>query len=321
MQAKQASQENSTFAGVDGWALAVTPARLLWASGKDAPAFLQGMCTQQLNTLQGGQGVWALFLNRKGGLVTTSRIWKSPGVVPGFDYRVEPDCFLLVVPPERQLALLRHLQKHVVSEDVELRLELAAICVLELTGPLAHKGLSLLETLALEHREFLLPLPGSLGGVAWIVSKRLGEQLVPAVLPCLKEADWEGLRMEYGRAAWGKELKAGSLATEFRLDWAIHPAKGCYVGQEVVARTTLRALPRKRLGAFVWEGRALLARDTALWSQGKEVGRVLSSSFSPTFGSGMAMAHVLRAHTEPGQLLHTAEGLPLRAVELPLWKS
>jgi folate-binding protein YgfZ len=146
------------------------------------------------------------------------------------------------------------------------------------------------------------------------------EGLASEAFPCLEEAYWEGLRMEYGRATWGKELEAGFLASEFRLGWAIHPSKGCYLGQEAIARTTFRTLPRKRLGAFLFEG-ALLSRGTVLWSQGEEVGQVLSSSMSPAFGSALAMARVGRAHTEPGQVLNTAEGRSLRAVELPLWKA
>ena len=300
--------------------MVATPVQMLWASGQDAPAFLQGMCTQQLNTLQGGEGAWTLFLNRKGGLITTARIWKSPGMVPGFDIPVEPDCFLMVVPPGRQAALLKHLRKHVVSEDVELRPELAPLYLLELAGPMAHQGLVHLEALAKAHKEFLLHFPGSLGGVALLASKRMGEFWAPAAFPCLDEATWEGLRMEYGRATWGKELEAGALATEFRLEWAIHPDKGCYVGQEAVARTTFRTAPRQQLGAFVFEG-ALLPRGTPLWHEGQKVGKVLSCSLSPAFGSPLALAHVLRACTEPGQYVHTAEGLRLCAVELPLWNS
>jgi folate-binding protein YgfZ len=279
------------------------------------------MCTQQLNTLQEGRGVWALFLNHKGGLLTTARIWKSPASSSACGF--VPDAFLIIMPPGRQAVLLQHLQKHIVSEEVELRPELSSLCVLELAGPMAPKGLCSLEALAKQHEEFLMYLPGSLEGVALLTGKRL-ERLAPEVFPSLDEAHWEGLRMEYGRAAWGKELEAGCLATEFRLDWAIHPAKGCYVGQEAVTRTTFRTVPRKRLGAFVaedgQEGR-LLARGTALWNQSQEVGKVLSSSLSPTFGSVLAMARVLRAHAEPGQVLSTSEGLKLRAVELPLWKA
>jgi folate-binding protein YgfZ len=278
------------------------------------------MCTQQLSGLSGGQGVWTLFLNRKGGLLSTARLWKSPGFKPDWEVCVEPDCFLLVVPPERQEVLLGHLQKHMVSEEVELRPDLSTAYVLELTGPRAHEGLVLLEALAQKHREFLLRVPGSLEGAALLVSKRMGEQLAPAAFPCLQEAHWEGLRMEYGRAAWGKELEAGFLATEFRLGWAIHPSKGCYVGQEAVTRSTFRTVPRKRLGAFVHEG-AVLPRGTALWSEGEEAGQVLSSSMSPAFGSALAMARVWRAHAEPGQVLKTSEGRSLYAVELPLWKA
>jgi len=318
MQTEQASQENSKFVGEKGWALALTPAQLLWAGGKDALSFLQGMCTQQLNTLRGGQGVWSLFLNRTGGLVTTARIWKAPEFVPGFDCLAEPDYFLVVLPPEQQAPMLGHLKKHVVSEDVELRPELSSLYVLELAGPMAYEGLSSLTAMAQERREFLLRLPGSLGGLALLVSKRLGEQL-PTEFPSLEEAQWEALRMEYGRAAWGKELEAGCLASEFRLEWAIHYAKGCYVGQEAIARTTFRTLPRKRLGAFVHEG-ALLPRGTPLWQEGKEVGQVLSSALSPALGSALAMAHVLWGCAEPGQTLSTAGGQKLQAVELPLWK-
>ena len=320
MQTERASRENSTFVGPSGWALAVSRARLLWVSGTDAPSFLQGMCTQHLGTLQGGQGVWALFLNRKGGLLTTARIWKSPGFEPHSNICEEPACFLVAVPPERQAFLLEHLRKHVVSEDIELRPELADVCILELAGPKAQEGLSLLEALAAQHTEFCLRIPGSLEGEAFLVSKRMGEQLVPQTCPQLDEAQWEALRMEYGRATWGRELEEGCLASEFRLEWAIHPAKGCYVGQEAIVRTTVRTLPPKRLGAFVLEG-ALPARGTPLFSEGEEVGQVLSASLSPAFGSGLAMAHVLRAHAEPGQVLSTPEGLRLRAVALPLWLS
>jgi tRNA-modifying protein YgfZ len=129
----------------------------------------------------------------------------------------------------------------------------------------------------------------------------------------VSEAAAEVVRVEAGRPRWGFELDDATMPQEAGLnERAVSFTKGCYVGQETVARLFYRGKPNRhlrglRLSAPVETGTPLLLGE-------KEVGRVATSVVSPQHGP-LALA-LVRRQAEPGATL-TAGEATAQVVELP----
>ena len=143
----------------------------------------------------------------------------------------------------------------------------------------------------------------------------------PATLETL-----EVLRIEAGRPRWGAELTEDVIPLEAGLkDRAISTSKGCYVGQEVVIRVLHRGHVNRNLrgiltgdGALSQPGTELFRSADAATKAGRSVARITSSAFSPRLGRAIAIAYV-RREVEPGEaiLLGSADGIPAEVVALP----
>ncbi len=134
-------------------------------------------------------------------------------------------------------------------------------------------------------------------------------------LPSLDEAAAEALRIEAGKARWGAELDEKVIPLEADLDHAISYDKGCYVGQEIIARLDTLGTPAKLLRTLIAEDDAPIDVGATLQRDGKKVGTVRSTTFSPALGSAIALAYVKRDHNDPGTVVEL-DGRELR-VELP----
>ncbi len=106
----------------------------------------------------------------------------------------------------------------------------------------------------------------------------------------------------------GHDLDLERIATELGLPEAISLTKGCYVGQEVVARTTQRGhVRRQRIGfRFAWEG-APIPKGTELRSAGASAGHVTSTAEEPGTGDGLGMGYLTPAAI--------ADNLPVLAIQ------
>jgi tRNA-modifying protein YgfZ len=130
----------------------------------------------------------------------------------------------------------------------------------------------------------------------------------------LDPATFNVLRVEQGYPAFGSELSLEYIPLETRLTDAVSFHKGCYVGQEIIARMESRNRLAKqlmglRLGRLVPAGGNLLR-------QGKEMGDLTSAVDSPRFGP-IGLAYVRSAVAEPGTELEVADGVRAEVVELP----
>jgi folate-binding protein YgfZ len=129
---------------------------------------------------------------------------------------------------------------------------------------------------------------------------------------------FEALRIEAGTPEVGREVKAENLPQELdRDDRAISFVKGCYLGQETVARLDAMGHVNKILRGGLVDGE-LPAAGSPLMADGKPVGTVTSSAFSDRLGRGILLAYVRTSHANPGTLL-TAEspsGGPATTVEV-----
>ena len=187
------------------------------------------------NDVTAGEVVDALLLTSKGRLIAPLRVWRRG-----------PDDFLLLTEPE-------------LGEQVRaqlLRSRFAAKCELELE----------------EHSSAIVfgqaeGLPGELPGTVEVLDAALG--------PSLDEEEVERVRIEAGVPAWGKELDDSILPAEAGLDEThISFTKGCYPGQEPIARLRNRGHVNRRLRRL--EAEAATPGDEIVWA-GKPVGRVTSA--------------------------------------------
>ena len=130
----------------------------------------------------------------------------------------------------------------------------------------------------------------------------------------MTEAAAELVRVESGRPRYGVDLDEATIPQEAGLnERAVSFTKGCYVGQETVARLFYRGKPNRhlrglKLSAEVEPGTPLLLGE-------KEVGRVTSVAVSPAHGPiGLAL---VRRQAEPGSTLSAGESATAEVVELP----
>ena len=116
----------------------------------------------------------------------------------------------------------------------------------------------------------------------------------------------ESLRIEAGIPRYGTELTDSVIPLEAELEHAIDFEKGCYIGQEIVARMKYRGHPNRLLRGIEIEGFTTASacpeihQNARVFSKDKEVGWITSATFAPTLGKLVAMAYVRIAVTEAG---------------------
>jgi len=294
--------------------------------GEDRVAFLDGLVTADMKTLAPGTSAYALSLTEKSRVVGDLRVFAFP------------DRFVLDVEAAQRDVLLEHVHKHLVSDDVTLQ-DLGPCDHIEIHGRDAVpatsasvgrdlRGLSVhaFETFPVDRRreayaarvqtigEPAVILWGPSGSVepSWAHLSRAG------VLPFGREA-YEVLRIEAGVPRVGADMGEFTLALEVAPEGSISFTKGCYLGQEVVARGTYRGhMNRKLLGLRI-DADVPPARGDRVLAGEDEVGRVTSGTWSPTLGSvlGLGLLRVDRVSPDT-RLFVDRDGWDLRARLHPL---
>lgn len=263
------------YAVVEGWSA-------VEAAGPDAGKFLQNFCTNDVLKLVEGRSCEAMFTDVKAHVIAYA--WVS---------RIGPERFVLLLASERAETLRAHLDRYLLREDAELK---------------------------------LIP-PG-----AWKISNRrtddwnvpvaaFGEGCVASVLReppddrrLLPAEEFEALRIRLGVPRDGVDVDDRNLPQEVdRNEAAISFTKGCYLGQEPVARIDALGRVNWLLRGLTIDGPAPAA-GSELTSQGKAVGRITSAT--ATAGGAIALAYLRRGHTAGGTEL-LCGGVTASVRELP----
>jgi folate-binding protein YgfZ len=254
---------------------------VLAIEGPDRVEFLQGQLTQDVRGLGPGtdRARPAAGLTPKGKLIYFGRVSNDGGRL------------LLLVPAGARAQVAAHLSKYAAFQKATVRDATEEHVVLGLYGPRAAALVSAFPDSA-------LPPEGEFAAELFGPRERLAEwerALREAGSRAVSDATAEILRVEAGRARLGKDASDANLPEEVGLSAAISPTKGCYVGQEVVARLRTYGRVNRRLvgfrfpGAPVPEGTAFLNPEKPGSSQ--ELGRVTSAVVSPRFGAiGLGLA-------------------------------
>lgn len=277
------------------------------ARGKDAADFLHRMLANHVKTLAPGGGNANLLLSPKG------------KVLFDFELTRQVDGFELSTPPGRAAALCAALERYHFAEALELADTSAGHAPLELVGPAAATILARLvgplpvlaphewRALAWNGGELVLV---ALGEGAWRIDA--GPERVQALWDALHAAGAtpaglvvrDSLRVEAGRALSGVDIDENVYPQEAGLVTAFALDKGCYVGQEVVAKIDTYGGLNKRLLVLRVEPSDPVARGTRLVraeaGERRELGLVTSWAYSFALDGGLVLAYVKRHHQEPG---------------------
>jgi folate-binding protein YgfZ len=280
----------------------------LGVAGSDAATFLHNLSTGDVKNLPEGAGCETFLCTATARVVAHVWIFRHPA--DGKRQR-----FSLDVAPGLAARVLAHLDRYLISEDVELADHSAELAQLHLAGPRAAEVLqaALGEPAFLEplrHRPFppgelrrrdLLGVPGYDLLCSPGAAPDLWQRLVQAgARPAGREA-WEVLRVEACIPAFGIDMDDSTFAPEVgRTAQAISYTKGCYLGQEPIVMARDRGVVQRSLvGLKLAEP---VAPGTVLHQDGKEVGRVTSCVTSPRQGV-IALGYVKRGSQTPGTVL------------------
>lgn len=279
----------------------------LLITGDDAVTFLQGLATHDIAGLAVGASVEAAFITPKGKLVADARVT-----------RLE-DGVLLDLEAGRAAALQEHMLRYLVNEEAELVYVSEALAQLQLWGDRAAEviGLGALEpgsSTAVPLAEAEVVGVRTVHGVDLYVpvdivedvANELTEKLASAGGAPVGRLAVDALRIARGIGRFGIDWNESTNPLEAGLDRALSFDKGCYVGQEVVAKATYIGRVNRRLVRLRWKGEPVAA-DTPLLG-GKAPGRVTSSAKVPGTDEVVALGYVRRDVTEAGSVLRVGEG-------------
>ena len=116
------------------------------------------------------------------------------------------------------------------------------------------------------------------------------------------------LRVEAGIPWYGRDVDETLIFPETRLEQLVSFTKGCYIGQEVVARVKYRGHINRGLSGLVLEGDRVPAAGARVVAAGKDIGRVTSAVRSFALGRPIALGYVRREHFEPGSPVDVDDG-------------
>ena len=272
-----------------GSASLALPARAVWrVTGADRVRYLNGQVTHDVARLAEGCSLYAGVLTGKGKLVGDLFVAAAP------------DALLLDAPLELRESLRERLEKFLIADDAEFA--------------------DLTETGRLSHHFGAVPPPAAPGRIV-SANPRFGPPgfdvwqegpapflAGPEAAPALADL----FRIEYGIGAWGAEIDTNTLPQEVLFDRdgrGLSYEKGCYVGQETVARIrSIGQVNRLLVNVEQVAGPAAEALPLGLHGgDGAEVARLTSRAFSPLQGREIGLALASRRFVETGGSLAAGE--------------
>jgi len=283
-------------------------------TGPEAKTFLHGQVTNDIEGLDAGRGCYAAFLTHKGKMLGDMRVLDLG------------DELLLDTERATLQELFNMIRRYKLGSDVELHKRTLEMGLLSLIGPDARRVAGTRSLSGAEHANARAEIGGStvtlvatdIGIDVFCAADdtaAVGAALEAAGAVAVDEAVAEIVRVERGRPRYGFELDEGVIPQEAGLnERAVSFTKGCYVGQETVARLFYRGKPNRHLRGLRLSGPA--AAGDLIRAGEKEVGRVGTAVVSPAFGP-IALA-IVRREAQPGGTVTVGDaGTTAEVVDLP----
>ncbi|MGA2255864.1 MAG: glycine cleavage T C-terminal barrel domain-containing protein [Thermoguttaceae bacterium] len=295
-------------------------------TGTQRAEFLNRLCTNKLDRILPGEGCETFLADANGRILHHVLVYAGP------------ESLVLHTAAGLGPKLCSHLDYYLIREDVQFHDRSLQWGELILAGPQSANVLQLLlgENLPsgdgylanfnagwdgrplmirrLQERGFQnFQLAGETVdmGTLWRALRQLG------ATACGMRA-LESVRIEEGFPVIGLDITEKTLPQEVgRNEKAISLTKGCYLGQEIVARIDSRGAVNKILSGIRFQTSDVPPSGGKLTHGGQAAGQITSAAYSPGFGVSVALAYVGRQFHEPGTVLDSAWG-PATIVELPM---
>lgn len=275
-------------------------------TGGDRAAFLHNFCTNDINKLQPGQGCEAFITNVKG------RVLGHVFVFAG------PDSLWLDTVPGQEETLRAHLERYVITEDVTLTVQTSDWPCLFISGPAAQErlqscGIPAGELSLGDHR--LVEESFGVGRVDWLGQPgfELGlhksqvaaiwQRLVDGGIRPAGAAAFHTRRIAAAFPWYGSDVSEENLPQESgRSAQAVSFTKGCYLGQEPIARLDAMGHVNKELCVLRIDAGPLPAAGSAIRVAGDDadIGKVTSAARCAADAPAVALGYLRSAHTKPG---------------------
>lgn len=313
--AYRAAKESAAVFDLTGWTA-------IGLSGADCVKFLHNFCTADIKGLPERQGCEAFLTNVK------ARVIGHVGVFPADNVKTGR-LSLLAIPGQAE-RLVSHLDRYVITEDVTIRDQTNETALYYVIGPLVTQrlealmsdrpapatagrfsqgGVKLGDEYWLIYRVDWLGLPGYL---FWMPRERHGaaaEALSSIGVTGSLEA-FESLRIASCFPFYGVDVTEDHLAPEVGRPWAISYTKGCYLGQEPIARIDALGHVNRLLCGMRLDSDVVPDRGAPVVAGGKEIGSVTSAALNYCDGRAVALGYLRTKFAESGTLvaIRTAEG-------------
>ncbi len=288
-------------------------------SGSEAIPFLNGLITNDMKTLAVNRWMPAAFPSVKGRLIASVRVIRLKDEQP--DETARPTtrrpventspAYLIDTEPATHEQLLKTIERFTLAGDFRVRDITEATALLTVQG---RKAQSIVQSVLGDavgdlDRDAGCEIPRGQNGLTVIRASHTGEDgfdlivdsdHAAALWSALQDAGarpvggdaLEILRIEAGRPLYGVDMDETNIVTE-ALDETVSYTKGCYVGQEIIARIKYRGhVARKLSGVLFPQAAAVTAGALIKSTDDKEIGRVTSATYSPHLGRTVALGYL-----------------------------
>ncbi len=300
------------------------------ATGADRVDFLHRMLTNEVKSLQPGEGNYCFLLNAQG------------HILADLNLLVEPGRLLLDCEPFLTGKLVETLNRFIIMDEVELQdlsPDLGTIAIegprsaevvseaLEIpppSEPLAHHAHHAHLASSKVH-DHLVVRAGQTGVGFWVIAgteriPRLWEQILDAARAVGGRAvgfrSVETARIEAGIPRYGADIEEQNLPPETGQIHAFSFTKGCYPGQEILERVRARGHVNRKLVGLVGSSATVMAAGMKVHAAGREAGYITSGTHSPALGKPIALAYIRRGFFDAGTQVEVG-GSPAVVASLP----
>ena len=280
-------------------------------TGSDRVAYLHRIISNDVEGLSVGEGNYATILTNRGKIIADMKVF------------VFEDAVGIETNAETMTTLYQELDKYLIADDVNIEDFSDSTGVIGVHGPKSTELLREVYGLDVEHlseyhnivhetdgRRIICARVNETGEIGYnlctasesiewlwdtILTKGRAFGVAPVGLTALNS-----LRIEAGIPRYGAELGDSIFPGEAELENAISYEKGCYIGQEIVARMKYRGHPNRLLRGLEITGDTLPHGDSLVFKEDKEIGWITSAVVSPTLGKPVGMVYVRVAFADEG---------------------
>jgi folate-binding protein YgfZ len=304
-----------------------TRGRLL-VTGSESVQFLNGLITNDMKTLEPDHWMPAAFPNVQGRLLAMVRVCNQ-------NSRQGAPAFLIDTEAATHQQVFKTVQRFTLAGDFHVEDLTSSTTLLSLQGPGAPAlietlfpeaaGVPRLQRVQADWKTTPVTVMRASHTAADGFDLLVNSEVSPDLWAALTSAGarpvgyvaLEILRIEAGIPRYGVDMDETNVVSETGLDDAISFTKGCYLGQEIIARIKYRGHVAKKLTGLVFDGSVSAAAGLKITSvDDKEIGRLTSATDSPRLGRTIALGYVKYDYLASGTKVNVGEATA-KVVELP----